>query len=71
MVMPEMGGKELARELRKQAPDVKILAITGYVLAESLQELRESGFVDVVQKPFEVNTLAKIIHQILAQDETP
>ena len=71
MVMPEMGGKELARELRKQAPDVKILAITGYVLAEDMQELRESGFVDVVYKPFEVDTLAKIIHQILAQNEAP
>ncbi len=71
MLMPEMGGRELARELKKKAPDIKILAITGYVLAEDLGELRGHDFVDVLQKPFEINTLAKIIHRILAQEEMP
>jgi PAS domain S-box-containing protein len=65
MVMPEMGGKDLAQELKKIAPHVKVLAITGYTLVEDVEELREGGILDVVHKPFEVNALAEAIRQAL------
>lgn len=65
MIMPEMGGRELVRELKKADPDLKVLAITGYPLTEDLQELREAGIMGVVQKPFEVNTLAEAVRRVL------
>ena len=34
VVMPEMGGLELARRLRAEYPDVRLLLMTGYVSAE-------------------------------------
>ncbi len=68
MVMPEMGGRELVRELKKADPDLKVLAITGYPLTEGLQELREAGIMDVVQKPFEVNTLAEAVRRVLDRE---
>ncbi|MBN1976275.1 MAG: PAS domain S-box protein [Anaerolineae bacterium] len=68
MVMPEMGGKELVQELHKITPRVKVLAITGYTLVEDVQSMRVAGILDVIHKPFEVNTLASAIHQAINSD---
>jgi two-component system cell cycle sensor histidine kinase/response regulator CckA len=68
LVMPEMGGKELAQELRKIAPRVKVLALTGYTVVENVDELKQAGILDVVHKPFEVKTLAEVIRQTLDAD---
>lgn len=68
LVMPEMGGKELAQELRKIAPRVKVLAITGYTLAEEVKELKQAGILDVIHKPFEVKALAEVVRQTLDAD---
>ena len=68
MVMPEMGGRELVKELRKAAPDLKVLAITGYMVQGDLRELGAEGFLDVVHKPFDVGTLAEVVHRILDLD---
>ncbi len=68
MVMPGMSGKKLMRELRMADPYLKALAITGYALADDVQELRENGILEVVQKPFEVDTLAQAIRRVLDAD---
>ncbi|MBU0492251.1 MAG: response regulator, partial [Chloroflexi bacterium] len=43
LVMPEMGGLELIRQLREIAPDLRILVTTGYEVAEDLAELSSAG----------------------------
>jgi two-component system cell cycle response regulator CpdR len=55
--MPTMDGIEMAKELAKDYPDLKILLMTGY--AEQRERARDLSaiIVDVVQKPF---TLAEI-----------
>jgi len=68
MVMPEMGGKELIQELRKENPHLRAVAMTGYVLAEDLQELKEEGSLEVVYKPLDTNTLARVVRQALDGD---
>ncbi|MCP4544295.1 MAG: response regulator [Chloroflexi bacterium] len=68
LVMPEIGGKELLRELKKTTPDLKSLAITGYVSPVTLQELRDEGFLAVVSKPFTMDVLAGAIHRALDED---
>ncbi|MCP4537332.1 MAG: response regulator [Chloroflexi bacterium] len=68
LVMPEMGGKELVQELRKLNPDIKALAITGYIVEKDARKLREGGFLDVVYKPFDVKTLAQVVHRALSED---
>jgi len=65
MVMPEMSGKDLIQELRKADPPPRIVAMTGYVLAQDLRELKAVGNLDVIQKPLDVNTLARAIRQAL------
>jgi CheY-like chemotaxis protein len=68
MVMPEMGGKELIQELRKENPHLKAVAMTGYVLAEDLQELKEEGSLEVIYKPLNRNTLAQAVRHALDGD---
>ena len=65
MVMPEMGGRELMRELRKMDPRVKGVVITGYALADDLEELKEEGILDVVHKPLDVGTLERVVRWAL------
>jgi PAS domain S-box-containing protein len=68
MVMPEMGGKELIQELKRASPGVKALAITGYMMREDLQELREEGFVDIVYKPLDGGALGEAVRRALDAD---
>jgi len=68
MVMPEMGGKELMEELRKLDPHMKGLIITGYALKEDLRQLKEEGILEVVYKPFDIDTLAQMVRRALDVD---
>lgn len=68
MVMPEIGGKELLQELRRVNPDIKALAITGYMMREDVQELREEGFLDIVRKPLDVRALGEAVRRALDAD---
>ena len=68
MVMPEMGGKELIRELRKMNPRLKVVAVTGSVTARSLRSLQEEGRLEIVHKPIDRSSLGKIVRQALYQD---
>jgi PAS domain S-box-containing protein len=65
MVMPEMGGRELIQELKRIAPDIKALVITGYTMQEDIQALRGSGFTDIIYKPLDVGALGKTVRRIL------
>jgi PAS domain S-box-containing protein len=65
MVMPEMGGRELVREMRSRDLNLKALGITGYAIEEATEELRKVGFLEVIHKPFEIEVLAQMIHRAL------
>ncbi|MBN1178134.1 MAG: GAF domain-containing protein [Anaerolineae bacterium] len=64
-IMPEMGGKDLVHELRQLTPTLKALIITGYSAAIDIQALREEGIVDVILKPFDIQTLASAVRRAL------
>jgi len=70
LVMPQMGGKQLIRELRRENPDLKALVITGYVMETDRKELEKAGFLGVVTKPFDTDRLAKAVRRALDVDET-
>lgn len=67
VMMPELNGYELALELRRRDPDLKILFVTGY--AEDLdrpEELRRRA--DLLAKPFQHEMLGYRIQRLLALD---
>jgi len=68
LVMPVMGGQQLLQTLREETPDLKALAITGYVGRTDPQALKEAGFLDVVHKPFDADYLARVVRHALDGD---
>ena len=65
LVMPEMGGKELAERLRAHRPGLKVLFMSGYtekVIAAGGVMPPNTGFVE---KPFTVEQLMRRLREIL------
>jgi two-component system cell cycle sensor histidine kinase/response regulator CckA len=65
VVMPEIGGANLLRRIRAAGSQVKAIAVTGHVLAEDLDQLREAGVTSVIRKPYDVDILADAIRKAL------
>ena len=69
IVMPEMGGTELAKRVRETQPDARILFTSGYtedaVIRQSLLHAGE----DFIEKPFTPATLAKKAREILTTQD--
>ncbi|MBB4301805.1 two-component system cell cycle sensor histidine kinase/response regulator CckA [Rhodobium orientis] len=67
VVMPEMDGPSLLRELRKRRPDLKIIFVSGYAedaFAKNLPENEKFGFLP---KPFTLKQLATAVKEALGQ----
>jgi two-component system, cell cycle sensor histidine kinase and response regulator CckA len=65
MVMPGMGGRDLARKIREQWPDVPVLYMSGYTEdAAFRQGGLESGAV-LLRKPFSPNDILVKVRKIL------
>ena len=68
VVMPEMGGEELAGHLKERNPEIKILLCSGFTDSRiSTDEIsRKSGYF-FLPKPYTIHKLEKTIRSILNQ----
>ncbi len=62
LIMPEMGGKELARRTRSAFPDTAIIFTSGYPIASNEELLPGTRFL---QKPFSPKALAEAVRDAL------
>jgi len=69
LVMPEMGGLELYRTVRKLGMKPKMLIMTGYPLQQNKEELLQAGIRGWIQKPFAIDALAKKVREMLESTE--
>lgn len=67
LVMPGMGGQELRAHLERLG-HVNVMAITGYIMQASKEKLKRSGFLEVIEKPFNVDKIAKTIRTVLDRE---
>ena len=67
MVMPNVGGKELAQRLRQVRPEIKVLFMSGYPDHPALASADVGGQTTVLQKPFLLGTLAHKVRALLDQ----
>lgn len=67
VVMPEMGGIELARHFIALYPDTKILLMSGYVNEMEVNSALSDTNVEFLSKPFPITELSEKIRQILDQ----
>ncbi len=65
IVMPGIGGKELADRLRKRQPSLPILFVSGYNDDVMLRHGVEAGGVDFLAKPFTATDLANTVQNVL------
>ncbi len=65
MRMPLMGGIQLLRELKEQAPDVGVIIVTAYGEVDSYLEAMNLGAFEYLNKPIKVDELKKMIAKVL------
>ena len=68
IVMPNVGGKELAHRLRKVRPQIKVLLMSGYPDHPALASADVGMRTTVLQKPFSLDTLAHKVRGVLDQE---
>ena len=66
-----MGGQEAIQELLKIDPDVKAIAISGYVDSPVILEPERHGFKGAMPKPFDVDTLQEILARVMGSKAAP
>jgi PAS domain S-box-containing protein len=71
VVMPNMGGRELAQRLRKDWADVNILFMSGYTDDAAMQQAGLESCVSFIRKPFSPDEIAARIREILAARDRP
>src|SRR5579863_6187290 len=65
LVMPNIGGRELAQRLTPQRPAMKVLFMSGYSEHSAL-DIEETGVpATVLQKPFSLDALARSVRRVL------
>ena len=67
-VLPGIDGGELARRLVARHPSLRVVLMSGYAEDESMRLEVMAGTVRFLQKPFDVDTLARAIGAALAVD---
>jgi two-component system sensor histidine kinase/response regulator len=63
--MPVMDGYEATAQLKQQAPDLPVIALTAHVLNETQKRCLACGMVAYVKKPVVIEELVQAIQEIL------
>jgi two-component system cell cycle sensor histidine kinase/response regulator CckA len=67
VVMPQMGGKELAKRLQEARPGMKVIFMSGFVRDPELLEGLNDRKVPFLQKPFDIEELARVVKAATAR----
>lgn len=70
IVMPGLGGRGLARQIRERDADLPIVFISGHH-EETPEALQLGAGATLVQKPFAVNTLVDAVGRLVRDEPTP
>ncbi len=65
VVMPEMDGPTLLRELRKDHPDMKFIFVSGYAEDAFAKNLPEDATFGFLPKPFSLKQLATAVKEVV------
>ncbi|CAO4173982.1 cell cycle histidine kinase CckA [Methylorubrum aminovorans] len=66
VVMPEMDGPTLLRELRKHHPDLKVIFVSGYAEDAFRKNLPEGETFNFLPKPFSLKQLVEMVKRTMA-----
>ena len=66
VVMPGMGGRELADQLKASHPETPVLFMSGYADDAAIQRVISERTDHYIEKPFELNSLARKVREVLS-----
>jgi hypothetical protein len=70
LVMPNIGGRELAQRLMPQRPAMRVLFMSGYS-EQSAMDIEETGASALIlQKPFSLDALVRNVRRVLDEPGT-
>lgn len=61
MIMPNLGGRDCFREMKKINPAVKAILVTGYARDDAARQILADGVGGFLQKPYEMEQLANLV----------
>jgi len=64
--MPNMDGIELARIVKSEHPQVKVILMTAYSSPQTIAQARREGVDDYLEKPFTKDQVERIAREALA-----
>ena len=67
MVMPNMDGMELLREIKTRYPETDVIVVTGHPATFSFTDVIRAGAVDFIVKPFLKDELEAKINRVLRE----
>jgi len=67
VMMPDLSGTEVLRQIRSLAPQLSIVILTGYGSKEVAVEALKGHADDYIEKPFDIEKTKEIIESILAR----
>ena len=67
VVMPEMNGRELAEQITRLRPGIKVLYMTGYTEDQMLRAGLSADEVALVRKPFSITDLERRVRELLEE----
>lgn len=65
LIMPDMGGAECLRALKKLKPMMSTVLTTGFGHNNAVQDLLDQGISGFIQKPYKFDQLSEVIGQVL------
>jgi DNA-binding NtrC family response regulator len=67
LMLPDMSGLELLKDIKKQAPETLVVMITGFATVDSSVEAIRAGAYDYIPKPFTATQLRILIGRAAQQ----
>ncbi len=68
IVMPERDGVQLLEDIKKNAPRLPVVMMSGYSVEDKKTKAKELGAVTCLKKPFEIDDVKKVIKATLGQE---
>jgi DNA-binding NtrC family response regulator len=69
MKMPELSGMDVLEEMKRIAPHVPVVMVTGYGTINDAVTAMKNGAFDFIAKPYNIDHIAKVISRALKSSE--
>ncbi|BBO88681.1 response regulator [Desulfosarcina ovata] len=71
MIMPDISGMDLFKQIREIRPGTRVILSSGYPLGGQEQEIIQRGCNGFIQKPFNLSELSQKIRHVLDENNNP